>query len=110
LNGSSFLWITRNQSSASKGLQEPAKVGGLVLRKSRQLVIHVQPSWLLINEGIGQCLQYEGLVVDFSSVLAYFLFFLRKVLFNRLCSGTSGCGVPATGGPRDVPGSHLLIG
>jgi hypothetical protein len=36
-NGSSFLCITHNQSSASKGLQDPAKVGGLVLRKAVSL-------------------------------------------------------------------------
>jgi hypothetical protein len=45
----------------------------------------------------------------FSSVLAYFLFSL-KILSNRLRFGTSGCRVPATGGPCDASGSHLLIG
>jgi hypothetical protein len=33
-----------------------------------------------------------------SSVLAYFLFNLGKILFNGLCSGTSGYGVP----PREA--------
>jgi hypothetical protein len=35
---------------------------------------------------------------------------LGKILFNGMCSDTSGYGVPAAGGPRDVPGGHLLIG
>ena len=122
----SFLSITHSQSSASKGLLDPAKVGGLVLRKSCQLVIHGLVSWPLVYENIGQCFQYEGLVVYylcqvsegwwwwwqwhfliFSSVLAHFLFILRGVLSIRLHSRASDCRVPNAGGPRNASGSHL---
>ena len=112
-----------------QGVAGSGKGGWLGPKKSCQLVILGLLSWPLVDEGIGQCFQYEGLVVYylcqvlegwwwwqwhfsliFSSVLAHFLFFLRRVLSIRLYSCISGCRVPDAGGPRDAPGNHLQIG
>ena len=46
----------------------------------------------------------------FSSVLAHFLFFLRRVLSIRMYSCINGCRDPVAGGPRTTSGSHLQIG
>jgi len=43
----------------------------------------------------------------FSSVLAHFLFILRRVLSVRLYSRTSDYRVPNAGSPRNASGSHL---
>ena len=109
-----------------QGVAGSGKGGRLGPQKSCQLVIHGLLSWPLVDEGIGQCFQYEGLVVYylcqvpegwwwwqwhfsliFSSVLAHFLFLLRRVLPIRLYSCISGCGGPVAGGPRTASGSHL---
>ena len=113
-----------------QGVAGSGKSGWLGPQKSCQLVVHGLLLWPLVNEGIGQCFQYEGLVVDylcqvsegwwwwwkwhfsliFSSVLAHFLFILRRVLSLRLHSRTSDCRVPNAGGPCNASGSHLQIG
>ena len=46
-----------------QGVAGSDKGGRLGPQKSCQLVIHGLLSWPLVNEGIGQCFQYEGLVV-----------------------------------------------
>ena len=109
-----------------QGVTRSGKGGRLGPQKSCQLVVHGLLSRPLVDECIGQCFQYEGLVVDylcqvfegwwwwqwhfsliFSSVLAHFLFILGRVLSIRLHSRTSDCGVPNVGGPRNASGSHL---
>src|SRR6185437_9991255 len=112
-----------------QGVAGSGKGGRLGPQKSCQLVIHGLLSRPPVYAGIGQCFQYEGLVVNylcqvsegwwwwqwhfsliFSSVLAHFLFILRRVLSIRLHSRTSDCRVPNAGGPRNASGSHLQIG
>ena len=109
-----------------QGVAGSSKSWWLGSQKSCQLVIHGLLSWPLIDEGIGQCFQYEGLVVYylgqvsegwwwwqwhfsliFSSVLAHFLFLLMRVLSIRLSSRASGCRDPVAGSPRTTSGSHL---
>ena len=46
-----------------QGVAGSGKGGWLGPQKSCQLVIHGLLSWPLVDEGIGQCFQYEGLVV-----------------------------------------------
>ena len=53
-NGSSFLWITRSQSSASKGLLDPAKVGGLVIRKAISLSFMVCSRGCLLTRALAR--------------------------------------------------------
>ena len=106
-----------------QGVAGSSKSGRLGPQKSRKLVIKVLLLWPLVYESIGQCLQYESLVVDylcqvregwwwwciiiFSSALAHFLFYGRRVLLKRRCSCISGWRDPVAGGPRDAPGNHL---
>ena len=109
-----------------QGVDGSGKGGWLDPQKSYQLVIHGLLSWPLVDEGISQCFQYEGLVVYylcqvpegwwwwqwhfsliFSSVLAHLRFFLGRVLSIRLHSHISDWRVPNAGGPRDAPGNHL---
>ena len=88
------------------------KGGRLGPQKSCQLVVHGLLSWPLVDEGIGQGFQYEGLIAYHpcqvperwrwwqwrfslvsSSVLAHFLFFLKRVLSVRRSSRTGAAGV-----------------
>ena len=115
--------------SSKGGRLGPQKSWRLGPQKTWWLVVHGLLSWPLVDKGIGPCFQYEGLVVDylcqvsegwwwwqwpfyliFSSVLAHFMFFLRRVLPIRLCSCIGGCRVLDAGGPRNASGSHLQIG
>ena len=110
-----------------QGVAGSGKSGWLGPQKSCQLVIEGLLSWLPVHQSIGQCLQYESLVMDylcqvregwwwqlciviFSSALTHFLVFLRMVLPIRAHSCISGCRVPDTGGPRDASRNHLQIG
>ena len=47
-----------------QGLAGSVKGGWLGPQKSCQLVVHGLLSWPLVDEGIGQCFQYEGPIVD----------------------------------------------
>ena len=99
-------------------MQTP-RVSQLGPQKSCQLIIHGLLSWLLVNEGIGQCFQYEGLVVYYlwqvpegwwwwqwnfplasSFLLVYLLLLLVWVLSVLLLrsSCARGCRGPAVGG------------
>ena len=110
-----------------QGVAGSGKGWWLGYQESCQHVIHGLLSWPLIDEGIGQGFQYEGLIVYylcqvpdrwwwwqwhfliFSSVLAHFLLILGRVLSIRLHSHISDWRDPFAGGPRDAPGNHLQI-
>ena len=48
-----------------QGVAGSGKSGRLGPQKSRKLIIKGLLSWPLVYESIGQCLQYESLVVDY---------------------------------------------
>src|SRR6185503_20890625 len=83
-----------------QGVAGSGKSGRFGPQKSRKLVIKGLLSWPLVYESIGQCLEYESLVVDylcqvregwwlwwriiiFPSALAHFLLYGRSVLLER---------------------------
>jgi len=47
-----------------QGVARSGKGGRLGPQKNCQLVVHGLLSWPLVDEGIGQCFQYEGPIVD----------------------------------------------
>jgi len=100
-----------------QGVVGSSKGGWLGPQESCQLVIHGLLSWPLIDEGIGQGFQYEGLIVYYLcqvpdgrwwwqwhfplasfSLLVYLLFFLKRVLSVRQSSRARGCKGPTVGG------------
>ena len=95
-----------------QGVAGSSKGGRLGPQKSCQLVIHGLLSWPLVDKGIVQCFQYEGLVVDYLCQVSegwwwwqwHFFIFLRFWLTS--CSSWGGfcplgwTPVPATAGFR----------
>ena len=59
---SNFLFIMRNQSSASSGLLDPANVGGLSLRKSPYSILRSSTIRALVLKASGEDLNESGLV------------------------------------------------